>query len=102
MNRKIGIGTACLLAALAWASPSLAAEDKHGAKDAEHHEEHGEGPEDGEEHEEEHGEHEGEDRVHLDARELEELGVVVKEAAPGRLGLVLKVPGKVAMPTDRI
>lgn len=108
MNRKIGIATACLLAALAWASPSLSAEDEHGPKDAEHHEEHEDGDhevEHSEEHGEkhaEHDEHEGEGRVHLEAHDLKELGVVVKTAAPGKLGLALKVPGKVAMPTDRI
>jgi cobalt-zinc-cadmium efflux system membrane fusion protein len=112
MNRKIAAtATACLLAALAWASPSLSAKDEHGPKNGEHHEEHEDGNHEGE-HEEEHGEehgdhanhdeHEGEDRVHLDAHELGELGVVVKTAAPGVLGLVLKVPGKVSMPTDRI
>ncbi len=108
MSRKIGIAAACFLAALAWASPSLSAQDEHGPKGAEHHEEHGEEHEDGdheEEHGEEHGEHdehEGEGRVRLDAHELEELGVVVKAVVPGKLGLALKVPGKVAMPTDRI
>ncbi|MEW6487317.1 MAG: efflux RND transporter periplasmic adaptor subunit [Thermodesulfobacteriota bacterium] len=106
MNRKIAIATTCLLAALAWASPSLAAEDQHGTKGVEHQEEkHEDGDhedERGEEHGEEHDEHEGEGRVHLDAHELKELGIVVRTAGAGKLGLVLKVPGKVAMPTDRL
>lgn len=101
MNRKISIAIACLLAALAWASPSLSAGDEHGPKDAERQEEREDGGHE-EQPGEENDEHEGEDRVHLDAHELEELGVVVKTAAPGKLGLALKVPGKVAMPTDRI
>jgi cobalt-zinc-cadmium efflux system membrane fusion protein len=103
MNRNIGIATACLLLALGWAAPSLAAKDEHGPKDAQHREAHEDAH--GAEHGEEpggHDEHEAEGLVHLDARELKELGVVVQTAAPGKLGLALKVPGKVAMPTDRI
>ncbi len=100
MNRKTWMALICLVSALAWSGPSFAAGETHPAGK----EGSGEGHDDigGEDMHDDHDDHAGEGLVHLDARELKELGVVVRTAAPGRLGLALKVPGKVEMPTDRI
>lgn len=91
MKGKHWLVLACLLGTGVWAALPLGAEEQaHSEETTGHREgEHGEG---------DHGE---EGLVHLEAHELEELGVVIRTAGAGTLGVALKVPGKVAMPTDR-
>mgnify|MGYP005848578289 CR=1 FL=1 len=103
MRWKTWMLLACLVAALACAGPSFATGDdpaEEAGSAAPGAAPPGAADEHAGEEEDAHGEEEG--LVHLDARELEELGVLVRTAGPGKLGLALKVPGKVTMPTDRI
>lgn len=98
MKKQNWILVGCLLALLAGPFGLMAAEEDHAAesepKAKDDHDEAGGG--------EVEDEHEEEGLIHLDQRELDELGVVVRAAGSGKLGLALKVPGKVVMPTDRI
>lgn len=72
--------------------------EEHAKEEQDEHQ----GEESGEHAEEDDDEHAEEGLVHLDAAELKEFGVEIATAGAGRLGLTLKVPGKVVMPTDRI
>ncbi len=80
-----------LLLGLALAAPAPGAEKSRGHDDI-----------GGEDMHEDHGDHGGEGVVHLTPRDRQELGIEVRKAGPGKLGLVLKVPGVVALATDRV
>lgn len=98
MRKWTWILVGCVCALFAGPFVLVAAERGHAVESAasakDDHDEAGEG--------EAQDEHAEEGLIHLDPRELDELGIVVRAAGSGKLGLVLKVPGKVVMPTDRI
>ena len=73
-------------------------DEEHEGEDPDEHDDHAD-DDHGDEAEDEHAE---EGLIHLEDAELEEFGVQLVNAGESHLGITLKVPGRVVMPTDRV